>query len=682
MKKLVLVFSFLFVVSLGFADNMVSNPGFENWTAGSPDDWTTAGGAITLTQNTTIVHGGSSSCEVIWTSTSNQYFRSNIFSVTAGSSINASVWMYDNDAGGRGRLCILYTGASNYYGGYSTDQANWQEITYSSTVPTGATDAQIELRFYDVSPFPGSATVLVDDVTYDHPVSGALSISNISRQYPVPTSSQTCWVQCDITGGTVPYTALIIYSVNGVNQSDISMSNTGGDTYQVILPVQSDGARVAYYIDVIDNAKANVTSSTYGLFWGTSNISNSSGNIKAVDVNGVLSYDGYYARVTGVATVASGVYSTSSVDVYFQDNYGGINIYKSGASTVTITKGNSYTVFGVIDQYNGKAEIIPDDAGTDITDNGASSVPSVTIKTIAQFLADPETYEGMLIGIQHLSKVSGTWPSSGSDANLIMTDDGGTSEITLRVDKDTDLDDNPEPAWPKDVVGIMSQHDSSSPYDSGYQIIPRSYDDILDDGTLPVILSSFTAQFIGSLPILCWTTQSEDNNAGWNVYRGESADAFINGSAIKINTEFIAGAGTTSIPTDYVFEDEYEVIAGTEYWYILESVDYSGETFIHGSVSLIIPGEGTAPELPQLTILKNNYPNPFNPDTIIYFSVKENETAQLSIFNTKGQTIETKTFEAGIHNYFWDASSFSSGQYFYRLESDSYSQIKKMTLIK
>ena len=77
-----------------------------------------------------------------------------------------------------------------------------------------------------------------------------------------------------------------------------------------------------------------------------------------------------------------------------------------------------------------------------------------------------------------------------------------------------------------------------------------------------------------------------------------------------------------------------------------------------------------------------NYPNPFNPDTIIYFSVKENETAQLSIFNTKGQIIETETFEAGEYNFNWDASSFSSGQYFYRLESDSYSQVKKMTLIK
>jgi len=203
-----------------------------------------------------------------------------------------------------------------------------------------------------------------------------------------------------------------------------------------------------------------------------------------------------------------------------------------------------------------------------------------------------------------------------------------------------------------------------------------------DDTTLPVELSSFTAQFISSLPILCWTTQSESGNAGWNVYRGDYRDAFINGDAIQINPELIEGAGTTSIPTNYTFEDQYDVIQGTEYWYILESIDYSGETYLYGSVSLIIPEEGTTPELPQITVLKENYPNPFNPSTIIYFSVKENETAQLSIFNAKGQNLESISFEAGIYNYLWDASSYATGTYLYKLESESFSVTKKMILLK
>ncbi len=149
-----------------------------------------------------------------------------------------------------------------------------------------------------------------------------------------------------------------------------------------------------------------------------------------------------------------------------------------------------------------------------------------------------------------------------------------------------------------------------------------------------------------------------------------------------MNLELIEGAGTTTIPTNYTFEDQYNVIAGNEYWYILESVDYSGETQIHGSVILTIPEEGSTPELPQQTVLLGNYPNPFNPETTIGFMVKENETANLSIFNIKGQKVENIRFEAGIYNYLWDASSYASGIYLYKLKSESFSEIRKMILLK
>jgi len=111
----------------------------------------------------------------------------------------------------------------------------------------------------------------------------------------------------------------------------------------------------------------------------------------------------------------------------------------------------------------------------------------------------------------------------------------------------------------------------------------------INNATRTVELSSFTTAYIEDTPVINWTTQSEDGNAGWNLYRGEYEEAFINGEAIQINPELIEGAGTTSEPTDYSFEDPYEVLPGQEYWYTLESVCYNGETEIHGSVSLLIP---------------------------------------------------------------------------------------------
>jgi len=203
-----------------------------------------------------------------------------------------------------------------------------------------------------------------------------------------------------------------------------------------------------------------------------------------------------------------------------------------------------------------------------------------------------------------------------------------------------------------------------------------------NDATLPVVLSSFTVQYISNTPTLFWTTQSENGNAGWNIYRGEDENALSNNEIITINSGLIEGAGTTTLPTNYTYEDSYEIIIGETYWYWLESCEYCGQTEIFGPLFLLIPSEGEAPELPDKTLLFGNYPNPFNPDTNINFIVKENETAHLSIYNAKGQILKTEIFEAGIHNYFWDASSFASGIYLYKLETESFSEVRKMLLVK
>jgi hypothetical protein len=89
-----------------------------------------------------------------------------------------------------------------------------------------------------------------------------------------------------------------------------------------------------------------------------------------------------------------------------------------------------------------------------------------------------------------------------------------------------------------------------------------------------------------------------------------------------------------------------------------------------------------APQLPQVTMLHGNYPNPFNPSTVLKLTVKETETAHLAIFNAKGQEVLSKSFEAGYHEFEWNAEGEASGLYFYKLSSPSYSQVHKMMLLK
>ncbi|MCD4651953.1 MAG: T9SS type A sorting domain-containing protein [Candidatus Cloacimonetes bacterium] len=92
--------------------------------------------------------------------------------------------------------------------------------------------------------------------------------------------------------------------------------------------------------------------------------------------------------------------------------------------------------------------------------------------------------------------------------------------------------------------------------------------------------------------------------------------------------------------------------------------------------------------VPITTQLSGCYPNPFNPETTIKFSVKDNETAKLEIFNIKGQLVKSyPAFEVGYHIVIWSSKddrgkSVGSGIFFYRLTSESVEQVRKMILLR
>ena len=203
------------------------------------------------------------------------------------------------------------------------------------------------------------------------------------------------------------------------------------------------------------------------------------------------------------------------------------------------------------------------------------------------------------------------------------------------------------------------------------------------DNYLPVELSSFSAQFVNDNLTILWTTQSETNNQGWYIYRGESVYALENDETTQINVALIEGAGNSTEPTDYSFHDQYPVVENNTYWYWLESVSYSNDTGIYGPISLTIPEEdNNTPELPCKTMLYGNHPNPFNPLTNIQFDIKKNETGVLSIFNLKGQIIESHEFNSGKYDYSWNAKDQCSGIYFYKLKAVDYQKVRKMILLK
>ena len=85
------------------------------------------------------------------------------------------------------------------------------------------------------------------------------------------------------------------------------------------------------------------------------------------------------------------------------------------------------------------------------------------------------------------------------------------------------------------------------------------------------------------------------------------------------------------------------------------------------------------------TSLAQNYPNPFNPRTTIAYTLAKEGQARLEIFDAAGHSVAMLVdgvVGAGKHAVDFDASSLSSGIYFYRLTAEGIVQQKKMVLLK
>jgi hypothetical protein len=90
-------------------------------------------------------------------------------------------------------------------------------------------------------------------------------------------------------------------------------------------------------------------------------------------------------------------------------------------------------------------------------------------------------------------------------------------------------------------------------------------------------------------------------------------------------------------------------------------------------------------EIPADYVLYQNYPNPFNPATTIKFGLPQAGKVEITIYDQLGQKVETlinKEIDAGYHEIEWNAMQYSSGVYFYTINSGNFKAVKKMLLLK
>ena len=95
--------------------------------------------------------------------------------------------------------------------------------------------------------------------------------------------------------------------------------------------------------------------------------------------------------------------------------------------------------------------------------------------------------------------------------------------------------------------------------------------------------------------------------------------------------------------------------------------------------------EENNPNVPTSFSLSQNYPNPFNPSTVIKYQVPQDAFVNVSVFDILGNQVSTLVNEnkaAGTYELKFDASNLTSGIYFYKIHTGSFTQTKKMILMK
>jgi hypothetical protein len=197
-------------------------------------------------------------------------------------------------------------------------------------------------------------------------------------------------------------------------------------------------------------------------------------------------------------------------------------------------------------------------------------------------------------------------------------------------------------------------------------------------GPIPVELVSFTANVSDNSVILNWSTASEINNRGFEVERKVfSLQSPVHNSEWR-KVGFVNGKGTTTEIQNYSFRDYLTLDRTHTLYYRLKQIDFDGSFTYSNEIEV----EFT---LPVEFALEQNYPNPFNPNTKIRWQSPVGSHQTIKVFDVLGNEVATLVDEykpAGIYEVEFNASSLSSGIYFYKLKSDNFTFVRKMILIR
>jgi DNA/RNA endonuclease YhcR with UshA esterase domain len=276
------------------------------------------------------------------------------------------------------------------------------------------------------------------------------------------------------------------------------------------------------------------------------------------DTNGDFRPDllGKKVIVKGIVTSPNFQGNTTRTDIVIQDGNKGITIYKSNQK-IDLSLGTEVAVMGVIDQYRGKTEIVPNNVFEDIIILSLQDVPEpIELTNLSQV---GEQYENVLVKVKNLQFVQPvTWPQVGQSGNVTVTD--GTNQMTMRIWAGTEL-----PGWtevPMDMrfnlTFIVDQFTSSSSvYTGGYQIKPRFKEDFKPAREVSTLKFKWARMAKNNTLPKYWTMAGSNYERGFAV--GKVNDKFrlyvvsrSGGPKLVVHDALTGDSLTTILPTSTI----------------------------------------------------------------------------------------------------------------------------------
>ena len=422
------------------------------------------------------------------------------------------------------------------------------------------------------------------------------------------------------------------------------------------LSVEADET-VVFALRNINNSGTISTDSIYTLTIKSDDIRfRNISELRVNDTNGVSVLKDTLVYVKGIVYGVDMQGSATSLQYTLIDPTGGVGMFRSGATappaiTIVPEEGDSVAVYGKLGEFNGLTQVNMDSIKL-ISKGNALKTPRV-VTTL------DESTESDLVIFKN-AEIIDTLANSGSGTTLRISN--GTNEMDLRIDADVTLFNQPI-VGKFDVIGLGGQFDGSNPKNSGYQLLPRSLNDII-----PVVVIVPVANIDSAV----YNTKEGNGTKTVRVVLSSPANetttvtfALTGGSAI-FNSDFTFGnpgtltfaAGDTAASVTFTITDDATV--------------ENNETI---NFSISDPSKCTLGNVTSSSIvIKDNDLNGIYNSNAIEFKVVPNpasknvtivasETLQsVNIVNMIGQTVLTLN-SINTNKQLIDISNLSSGVY-------------------